>query len=253
VTDGSVPPELRARRLAGRVAIVTGAGRGIGRAIALALGREGAAVAAAARTLSEIDAVAHELSTLGVVGCAIPADVTDEASVHALFEATAHALGAPSIVVANAGVGHKASVTETSAADFDRVMAVNVRGVFLTARAALHAMTSCDRDAPGRLVVVASVAATRGFPEWATYSASKFAVRGFCEALAEEARPLGVQVTLLLPGAVDTDLWNDLPAPADRTRMLRVQDVAEAVVFCVTRDPHAHVPVLALDPAGGAL
>lgn len=236
--------------LGGQVALVTGAGRGIGRAVALALAREGAAVALASRTRAELAAVATEIHQAGGRALAVPTDVTQDAAVEALVEQTLAELGRLDILVTAAGVAAFGPVSGAKPADWDAMLAVNLRAVMVACRAALGPMS---RQRRGTIVNIASVAATRAIPGAAAYSATKAGVLGFSRALAEEVRGDGIRVGVLLPGAVDTPLWDAIPSHPDRARMLRPDDVARAAVLMVTLPPGAALEALTLLPAGGIL
>lgn len=237
-------------RLRDQAAIVTGAGRGIGRAVALAFAREGAAVALAARTASELETVAAQIKSRTGRALAVPTDVTREESVAALVEKVLAEFRKVDILVTAAGVATFAPLVDTKAEDWDRMVAVNVRGVFLACRAVLPPMM---RQRRGTIINVASVAAKRVIPGNAAYAASKHAVLGLTQVLAEEMRPHGVRVGALCPGAVDTPLWDGVPNPPDRSRMLRPEDVAEAAVLMASLPPGASLEDLTLLPAGGIL
>lgn len=238
-------------RLKDQVAIVTGAGRGIGRAVALAFCRGGASVALAARTASELDAVAAEIkSRASGRALAVPTDVTREESVAALVEKVLVEFKKVDILVTAAGVAAFAPLVDTKPEDWDRMMAVNLRGVFLMCRAVLPSMM---RQRRGTIINIVSVAAKRTIPGGAGYAASKHAVLGLTQVLAEEIRPHGVRVGALSPGAVDTALWDAVPNPPDRARMLRPEDVAEAALLMASLPPGASLEDLTLLPAGGIL
>jgi len=237
-------------RLEDRVAIVTGAGRGIGRAVALAFAREGAAVALAARTASELEAVADQIRRASGRALAVPTDVIREESVAALVEKVLAEFKRVDILVTAAGVAACAPLVDTKPEDWDRMMAVNVRGVFLACRAVLPAMM---KERRGTIINIVSVAAKRAIPGGAAYAASKHAVLGLTQVLAEEMRPHGVRVGALSPGAVDTALWDAVPNPPDRSRMLRPEDVAEAALLMASLPPGASLEDLTLLPAGGIL
>lgn len=237
-------------KLKDRVAIVTGAGRGIGRAVALAFCREGASVALAARTASELDAVAAQIKSRGGRVLAVPTDVTREESVSCLVEKVLAGFGRVDILLTAAGVALFAPLVDTKPEDWDRMLAVNVRGVFLTCRAVLPPML---RERRGTVINVVSIAAKRAIAGNAAYAASKHAVLGLTRVLAEEMRPHGVRVGALCPGAVDTPLWDAVPNAPDRARMLRPEDVAEAAVLMASLPPGASLEDLTLLPIGGIL
>lgn len=237
-------------KLKDQVAIVTGAGRGIGRAVALAFGREGATVALAARTASELEGVADQIRRASGRALAVPTDVTREESVAALVEKVLAQLKRVDVLVTAAGVATFAPLLDTKPEEWDRMMAVNVRGVFLACRAVLPPMM---RQRRGTIINIVSVAAKRAIPGAAAYTASKHAVLGLTQVLAEEMRPHGLRVGALSPGAVDTALWDAVPNPPDRSRMLRPEDVAEAALLMASLPPGASLEDLTLLPIGGVL
>ena len=228
--------------LAGKVALVAGASRGIGRASAEALAAAGATVVRLARTL---EPGRHD----GFID--VRCDITRHDELRdALAEATA-AAGAPDVVVASTGAFFLAPFGQTSPADLDTQLAANVRGPFVLAHAAIPGMR--ERGS-GLLVLIGSVADHVALPGNTAYAASKFALRGLHETLVAELRGSGVRCTLLSPGPTDTPLWDpidpdrrdDLP---DRSGMLRPRDVAEAVVFLATRPHHVHIDWMRIGPA----
>jgi 3-oxoacyl-[acyl-carrier protein] reductase len=236
-----------AGRLAGQVALVTGGGRGIGRAVALAMAAEGAAVVLSARTAKEIDQVAGEI---GAAALAVPADVRDPAQIDALVARALDAHGQIDVLVTAAGVATFGPVVDSAPEAWDAMQAVNLRGAYLCCRAALPSMIDRRR---GTIINVGSVVTTRTLPGSAAYTASKYGLLGFSRVLAEEARPHGVRVGIITAGAVDTPLWDAIEAPPDRARMLRPEQVAEAAVLMAAAGPNATVEEIRILPAGGIL
>jgi len=236
--------------LSGQVAIVTGAGRGIGHAIAAALAREGATVVLAARTRQQLAQTAAAIRESGGTALAIPTDVTQDAAVEAMVEQAIAELGRLDILVTAAGVASFGPVAGTKPGDWDGMLAVNLRAVMVTCRAVLPMMI---RQRRGTIINVASVAAQRPIPGAAVYTATKAAVVGFSRVLAEELRAEKVRVGVLVPGAVDTPLWDTIPTPPDRSRMLRPEDVARAAVLMASLPPGASLEELTLLPQGGIL
>jgi 3-oxoacyl-[acyl-carrier protein] reductase len=234
-------------RLAGQVALITGGGRGIGRAVALAMGTAGASVVLAARSAKEIDAVAAEI---GPGAMAVVADVRDAAQVDALVARALDAHGQIDVLVTAAGVASFGPVVGSAPEAWDDMLAVNLRGAYLCCRAALPSMI--DRRA-GTIVNVGSVVTTRTLPGSAAYTASKYGLLGFSRVLAEEARPHGVRVGVITAGAVDTPLWDAIEAPPDRARMLRPEQVAQAAVLMAAAGPNATVEEVRILPVGGIL
>jgi NADP-dependent 3-hydroxy acid dehydrogenase YdfG len=235
--------------LAGQVAIVTGAGRGIGRAVARALAAEGAAVVLAARTRSELAAAAGEIRTAGGAAFAVPTDITQDRDVMVLVDEAVGRFERLDILVNAAGTASFGPVADAKADDWDAMLAVNLRATMVCCRAALPVML---RQGRGTIVNVASIAATRAIAGAAAYAATKAGVVAFSRVLAEEVRP-AIRVGVVLPGAVDTPLWDAVPGAPDRARMLRPDDVARAVMLMVTLPPGAALEELRLLPAGGIL
>jgi NAD(P)-dependent dehydrogenase (short-subunit alcohol dehydrogenase family) len=193
-------------RLADRVALITGGGRGIGRAIALAFAREGASVAVVARTAVEVEAVAAEVRAQGRKAVALPGDVTDSARVESVVRAAAEALGPIQILVNNAGLAVSAKVLDTDDALWERHLRVNLTGAFYMSRAVLPGMLAARW---GRIVNIASTAAREGFPYVAAYVASKHGLLGLTRALAMEVVAAGVTVNAICPGYAATDLTRE--------------------------------------------
>jgi len=227
--------------LAGRVALVTGASRGIGAAVATALGSVGATVVRVARSLAE----GRQDGWLD-----LRCDLTDESQVAALAHRVRAETGLPGIVVNCAGSFLLRPLAETTAADFDAQIGVNLRGAFLLAREILPAMAG----AGGLFVSIGSVADHAGFPDNAAYAAGKYGLRGLHETLLAEYRGTRARLTLVSPGPTDTGIWDRFdpdsrPGFPRRSAMLRPADVADAVLFVATRPPHVQVDWLRLGPA----
>jgi NAD(P)-dependent dehydrogenase (short-subunit alcohol dehydrogenase family) len=225
--------------LAGRVALVTGASRGIGAATAEALRAAGARVVRVARALPP-----------GGDYLDLPADLTNDGQVEALAERVRREVGPPDVVVSNAGGFLLRPLAQTTVADFDAQVAINLRAAFAVARAFLPVLRDAGR---GSFITVGSVADHVGLPDNAAYAASKYGLRGLHETLLAEFRGTGVRLALISPGPTDTDIW----APYDpdrregfprRAEMLRPADVAEAILFVATRPPHVLVDWLRLGP-----
>jgi NAD(P)-dependent dehydrogenase (short-subunit alcohol dehydrogenase family) len=227
-----------------RVAIVTGASRGIGNAIARVLARKGWRLVLAARNAEELSALAAELPE----AIAVPTDITRPDEVQRLVAAASERWGRVDALVNNAGVTHVSPFEQVSPEVFDRLMAVNVKGPFLCIQAVLPLMRA---QGSGEILNVVSVAAKRVFPEWSAYCASKFALDGMGKALAEELKGTGIRVGALYPGATDSPLWDEVGPDIPRGGMMRPEAVAEAVAFMLDQPASARISELVLDPAAG--
>lgn len=192
-------------KLQGNVALVTGAGRGIGRGIALRLAQDGADVVVNDVNLENVNKVAEEIKLLGRKSLAIVADVSKGNEVYGMVDQVVAEFGKIDIMVANAGIAQVKLVVELTEEDWDRVFAVNARGVFLCDQAAAKQMI---KQKSGKIINCASIAGHSGFSMLAHYSATKFAVVGFTQALAKELGPYGITVNAYCPGIVGTDMWD---------------------------------------------
>lgn len=230
------------KALEGRVGIVTGAGRGIGRAIAVALAGEGAHVVLAARTRREIEAAAAVIRGAGGSASAIATDIGEPDQVEALAKTTLDRYGRADILVNNAGIGFLKPFSELSLSEFDAMWHVNVRGVFLATKAFLPAMI---RENEGAIINIASLAGKNSFKGGTGYSATKWALRGFAGSLMLEVREHNIRVITIFPGSVATNFSS---MGKQGPGILLPEDVAGAVVFAVTAPGRAMFSEIDLRP-----
>jgi 3-oxoacyl-[acyl-carrier protein] reductase len=230
-------------RLVGKVAVITGGGRGIGRALALAFAREGAGVVVAARTLPEVDAVAHQVTQRHGRALAVSCDVADEDQVRMLMRRARDAFGRVDVLVNNAGISNLRPVWGIPKASFERTLAVNLVGTFLCTK---HAWPHLKEAGGGSIINVSSLGGIRGYPLLSAYCASKWGQIGFTLACAEEGKPLGIRVNALAPGRADTAFRAQIHE--DKTRMLKAEDHVGVCLFLAS-DESVYVTgqVIALD------
>ncbi len=221
--------------LTGKVALVTGAGRGIGRAIALALAGEGATVAVTGRNVPRLEQVVGEVETAGGEAAQWQMDVSDEAQVESSVNSILERWGQIDILVNNAAIIHESvPVWEASIADWDQEMAINLRGTFLCCHFVVPSMVARGQ---GTVINIGSSSGT--IPEYMSgaYGATKWGVIGYTTSLAKSVRPHGVRVNGLNPGWVDTDMTSEDTPPGAGPEWTQPEDIARAAVFMATRAP----------------
>ncbi len=235
--------------LRAQVALVTGATRGIGLAIARALAAQSCNLVLSGRDESALRRISRELARQGIRILAHPCDVRDPDSVDALFRSVRHQFKRLDILVNNAGIAHtNLSVDKIPFPVWKDVMETNLDGTFLVTQAALAIMRR-----GGTIVNNLSIAANRVFAGSAAYNASKHGALGFTNTLREELRSKGIRVIGLLPGATDTEIWKTLWPQAPRHKMLAPETVAKAVVSAILLPPSATVENLEVLPSAGTL
>ena len=242
-------------RLKGKKCVVTGGARGIGRAIAVAFGREGADVAIIDLNAEQAAQTAREVAGHRVSGFAFTADVSDETSVTAALTQAGQALGAVEILVNNAGIGDSSLLVDLPVAAWDRMIAVNLRSVFLCTRVVLPAMIARRW---GRVISISSQLAHKGGIELVHYCSAKAGVLGFTRALAYEVAPYGITVNAICPGPIDTDLSAGLSeewkarkrAELPLGRFGRVDEIAPTAVLLAS-DEGSYYTGASLNPNGG--
>jgi 3-oxoacyl-[acyl-carrier protein] reductase len=218
-------------------AIVTGAGRGIGRSIALTFAREGADVAVASRTRGELETLAEEIRALGRRVLVQAADVSLQDDVKRLVDRTLKEFGHIDVLVNNAGtIIMPGDLLGTTVEAWDKMMAVNARSVFLCSKAVLPAMIA---QGSGRIINISSVAGLRGLPNREAYCASKYAVTGFTASLALDMKPYRISVNAICPGAVDTPL-TAISRPGDaKNGWMQPEEIADVALFLASDDSRA--------------
>jgi NAD(P)-dependent dehydrogenase (short-subunit alcohol dehydrogenase family) len=240
------------RDLAGMVAVITGAGSGVGRAVALALAAAGGMPVLVGRTREPLSETAELVACAGGQSLVRPADVTDEAAVAEVFAQTADELEGIDAAILAAGVGRYGPVESYPLADWEETLATNLTGPFLCARAAIPHLR---RNGGGAIVAVSSGAGKQGYPQLGAYSASKFGLMGLMQGLAGEVADDGIKVCTVVPGSILTPFGGRSVAEKRQEmardpgrKYLYPEDVAEAILFLLRQPRHAWTQELNLWP-----
>jgi 3-oxoacyl-[acyl-carrier protein] reductase len=231
-----------------KVIVVIGASRGIGRATALALAGPGVHLVLAARNDAALDALAAEARASGAAATGVPCDVTAEPHVRRLIETAAGFTGRIDLLINSAGGAVVAPLDQLALADWERSLRVGLTSVFLACKHAAPHM-----PAGGLIVNIASVAARQAFPGWSAYTAAKQGLLGFSSAIREELRERGVRVSVVLPAATDTALWDEVPGEWNRANMLQPEDVARAIAQLAAQPPYVTTEELVIGHVAGRL
>ena len=231
------------RPLEGKVALVTGASRGIGFAIAHRLGRLGAKVSLSARDAKKLEDARKDLQREGATALAVPADVTRAQDIVALVAKTEQLLGPIEVLVNNAGIGYFGPTHEANESTWDGILDTNLKSVFLTGKAVAPGMI--ERRS-GHIINIASLAGKNAFAGGGIYCASKWGLLGLTECMAEDLRPYGIRVSAICPGSVATEFSPH--AGKDPTKMLQPEDIAHVVEMIVTQAPQSFVSEVLLRP-----
>jgi short-subunit dehydrogenase len=216
--------------LEGKIAVVTGAGRGIGRAIAVRLAQSGCRVVLVARSLPQLEEVQKEILSLAREALSMPTDLTRDEDINRLLEKTHETWGSVDILINNAGWGKKAAIVRAKIEDWDQTFKLNLRAPMILSRLVLPPMIA---KGEGAIINVGSISGKTGEANAAAYAASKFGLIGFTQSLYEEVREYGVKVAVILPGFVNTPLIPETPH-LDRSKMIQADDIAETVHFVLT-------------------
>jgi len=229
-------------KLRDKVSIVTGGGRGIGRAIGKALAAEGATVVLAARTEQEIEGVRNEILAASFQSMAVQTDITREEDVRRLVDRVVDCYGHIDILVNNAGVGFFRPVVDMPVSEFDAMWSVNMRGIFLASKQVLPHMIG---QRSGVIVNIGSLAGKNGVKGGAGYAATKWALRGFASSLMLEVREYDVRIVTIFPGSVDTTFSSP---HGWRKQIPQPEDIADTVVFALTAPPRTMISEIDVRP-----
>lgn len=232
-------------RLRGKIALVTGGGRGIGRAIALSFAREGADVAISARSQAEIDRVAEEVRAVGRRSAAILADVSQSEQVRRMVDRTLAEFGQIDVLVNNAGYARHFPVADLTEEMWDTTMDVNLKGVFLCSQAVLPGMVARKS---GCIMTVASISGHRGYRGASAYCAAKAGAITFMETLALEVQEHNVKVHTISPGAVATKMRADNHPGEDPSTILQDDEIANVAVFLAALPPESQIREVTIVP-----
>lgn len=243
--EAAVEERQSPRPLQGRVALVTGAGRGLGEAIAEALATAGASVVVADVREDAARGVANRIAQSGARASALALDVSDEDQARAAVEHVEREYGKLDVLVNNAGIDVTLPVVELSVEDWDRVLAVNLRGPLLMSKFALEQM---EKRKSGHIVNIVSTAAKRAWPNAAPYHASKWGLLGLSHALHAEARPYGVKVTAVIAGGMRTAFLLDRFPDIDTGTLQDPRNVARTVCFVLTQPAETVIPEVMVLP-----
>ncbi len=214
-------------RVEGKVVVITGASKGIGKAVAFALANVGAKIVLAARTHKDVAAVAATLTAAGAEALAVPTDVTDADAVRNLMRRSQEAYQHLDILINCAGNGRFGNVVDFELADWDSVVNSNLKGIYLCTKYALPHLLA---RGSGQIINVLSIAAKVPFAASSAYCAAKAGALAFTKVLAAEVRQDNIRVTAVLPGSVETSFWDDIPEHPDFEKMLKPEHVAETVL-----------------------
>jgi NAD(P)-dependent dehydrogenase (short-subunit alcohol dehydrogenase family) len=224
-------------KLDGKVAIVTGAGRGIGKATALALAREGVVVVLAARTRAEIEAVADEVGAMGATALPVVADVTSEAEIGEMVDRTLATFDRVDILINNAGASIPLRpAVDLPTDDWNRILQVNLTGPFLCAKAVLPIMM---RQRSGKIINVSSIGGRMGIAGNSAYGAAKAGLINFTHCLAAEVKAFGIDVNAVCPSGTDTRLLHDIGRAKGRTNLSRPEEIANVILFLASPESSA--------------
>jgi 3-oxoacyl-[acyl-carrier protein] reductase len=221
-----------------KIALVTGASRGIGRSISLALAESGARVVLTSRSLDRLKGVEGEITSSGGAATSIAADLSQEEQIARLFAEVRKLFKRLDVLVNNAGVGLWGKLVDFSAEDFDKLIRVNLKGPYLCCQQAMRIMIP---QKSGYIINVSSVQGIKGYENQSAYAASKHGIMGLSKSLAIEAQKYNVRVSVILPAAVNTEMIRTVRPDLDPSVLIRPEDIAKAVVFLLSLSDTAMV------------
>jgi NAD(P)-dependent dehydrogenase (short-subunit alcohol dehydrogenase family) len=229
------------KRLDGQIALVTGAGRGLGRSIAVALASEGTTVIITARTKNQLNETAQQVESAGGKAQIVIADLQEEESIKNLIRTTDKNYGRLNILVNNAGITLSAKLEVTDTIDWDNVFSVNTRAPFILCKEALPLLLKSNAAC---IVNIGSVVSVKCYALQSAYTASKHALRGMTQALAEELRDTNIRVHLLCPGGIDTEMIGNIRPDIKKEDLMQTEEIAELVLYLVTHKGNAVIDEL---------
>jgi 3-oxoacyl-[acyl-carrier protein] reductase len=229
---------MYAPELKGKIALVTGASRGIGKTISFALAQSGAHVILTSRNMDLLKKVEGEIRLKGGSASCMTADISEEKQIETLFERIQASFESLDILINNAGLGIWAKLVDFRTEDLDRILAVNLRGPYLCCRQAMRIMIPAHK---GHIINITSVQGIRGYENQSAYAASKHGVMGFSKSLAVEAQEHNIRVSVVLPAAVDTEMIREARPDLDPSVLIRPEDIAKSVLFLLSLSDTAMV------------
>jgi NAD(P)-dependent dehydrogenase (short-subunit alcohol dehydrogenase family) len=229
------------KQLASKVAIVTGASRGIGRAISIALAKEASTIVLAARYIEKLKETAEKVREAGGKTEIVVTELSEEDSIKNLVKTTNEKFHRLDILINNAGITHSAKLEQTATEDWQRCINVNARAPFILCREALQLL---KKSQSAHIINIASVVGVKGYPFQSAYTSSKHALRGMTISLAEELKGSNIRVHLLCPGGVDTDMVGSVRPDIPKNDLIKPEEIAELVLYLVTHKGNAVIDEL---------
>lgn len=229
-------------KLSGKTVVVTGASSGLGKAVCLAFAQEGANIVMAARRPELLMKAAEEVKSVGAQVIAVPTDVSNADQVTRLSDQTLSTFGRVDILINNAAIDYPGPITELAVEQWDKIIGVNLSGVFYLSKAVFPAMM---KQKSGYIINISSVAGKKGWPNATAYCAAKFALTGFTQALNGEGKPYNIRCSVVYPGGMETEWHTNHPAP---DRRLDPKAVADFLVHMAAQDPRFVVNEAVVSP-----